>query len=89
MILFCLFNYIMDNIKEYLTQKNIIIALIVVIVAYLLWKNLYSQEHLTPIEQIQAFFGFYKPKVVREPKEEQSTREENESMEEETESKRY
>ena len=54
MILFCLFNYIMDNIKEYLTQKNIIIALIVVIVAYLLWKNLYSQEHLTPIEQIQA-----------------------------------
>lgn len=70
----------MDNIKEYLTQKNIIIALIVVIVAYLLWKNLYSQEQFSPIEQIRDFLGLRKPKEVKKPKEENESREENEEL---------
>jgi hypothetical protein len=40
----------MININEYLTQQNIVIALVVVIVVYLLWKNFYSQENLPSSE---------------------------------------
>ena len=65
------------------TSKNIgdaplyIIALIVAIVAYLLWKNFYSQEHLTLTDQIKNIFKNYIPKEERKPKGEYESREED------------